>query len=79
MHQAMLKDLRQAEHFIFLEYFIIEEGVFWNSILEILKKRPRWGWRLRSYMTILVVSIPCPVITSGHLAATGSKPSPFQL
>lgn len=36
MHKAMLKELRKAEKFIFLEFFIIEEGEFWNSILEIL-------------------------------------------
>ncbi len=28
MHAAMLDDLKNAEKFIFLEYFIIEEGVF---------------------------------------------------
>ena len=39
MHLAMLEDLKTAEKFIFLEYFIIEEGVFWNSILEILKEK----------------------------------------
>ena len=47
MHQAMLKDLRQAEHFIFLEYFIIEEGVFWNSILEILKEKAALGLEVK--------------------------------
>jgi cardiolipin synthase len=36
---AMLEDLKKAEKFIFMEYFIIEEGIFWNSILEILKEK----------------------------------------
>ena len=39
MHRSMLSDLEKAEHFIFMEYFIIEEGKFWNSILEILQKK----------------------------------------
>lgn len=39
MHPQLLSDLRKAEKFIFMEYFIIEEGKFWNSILEILKRR----------------------------------------
>ena len=39
MWQAMLCDLETAEKFIFMEYFIIEEGEFWNSILEILKRK----------------------------------------
>lgn len=36
LYQAMLVELNKATSFIFLEYFIIEEGVFWNSILDIL-------------------------------------------
>lgn len=47
MHQAMLKDLQQAEHFIFLEYFLIEEGAFCNSILEILKGKVVQGLQVK--------------------------------
>lgn len=47
MHQAMLNDLDKAEKFIFLEYFIIEEGVFWNSILDILKKKAASGLEIK--------------------------------
>ncbi len=43
MYDSMLADLRRAEQFIFLEFFIIEEGIFWNSILEILKEKCRQG------------------------------------
>ena len=43
MHQSMLQDLAKAEKFIFMEYFIIEEGEFWNSILEILKEKASQG------------------------------------
>ena len=46
-HKRLLSDLRSAEKFIFLEYFIIEEGVFWNSILEILKEKARSGVEVR--------------------------------
>ena len=41
----MLEELRKAERYIFLEYFIIQPGVFWDSILEILTERPPRGWR----------------------------------
>lgn len=34
--QSMLLDLKRAEKFIFIESFIIQEGLFWNSILDIL-------------------------------------------
>lgn len=30
MHVSMLEDLRKAEKFIYMEYFIIEEGKFWK-------------------------------------------------
>ena len=33
--KEMLIQLKLAKHFIFLEYFIIEEGVMWGSVLEI--------------------------------------------
>ncbi len=39
----MLDDLNSAEHFIFLEYFIIEKGVFWDSIIKILKRKVQDG------------------------------------
>ena len=43
MHKAILEELKKAEKFILLEYFIIEEGIFWNSILDILKEKSQQG------------------------------------
>ena len=43
MWQQMLEDLRKAEKFIFLEYYIVEEGLMWNSILEILGEKVAQG------------------------------------
>lgn len=43
----ILAELRKAEKFIFLEYFIVEEGVMWNSILEILKEKAKEGVEVR--------------------------------
>lgn len=43
MYLKMLEELEKAEKFIFLEYFIIHEGIFWNSILDILKKKAMSG------------------------------------
>lgn len=37
--EEMLIQLKQAKKFIFLEYFIIEEGFMWNSILDVLKQK----------------------------------------
>ena len=35
----ILPNLKEAKSFIFLEYFIIEEGEVWNSVLEIIKQK----------------------------------------
>lgn len=43
MHKSMLEELKKAEKFIFLEYFIIEDGEFWNSLLEILIEKANSG------------------------------------
>ena len=47
MYSSMLPDLERAEKFIFMEYFIIEEGRFWNSILDILKRKAKEGVTVR--------------------------------
>ena len=44
---AMLEELKKAEKFIFMEYFIIEEGFMWGSILEILVEKARAGVDVR--------------------------------
>ena len=44
---VMLQELRKAERFIFMEYFIIEEGYMWNSILEILEEKVQQGVEVR--------------------------------
>lgn len=43
MLPGFLADLRGAESFILMEYFIIEEGKFWDPILEILKEKAASG------------------------------------
>lgn len=42
-HEALLEELRKAEDFIFMEYFIIQEGKMWNSIEEILVEKVSRG------------------------------------
>lgn len=45
---ARLKDeLSKAQHYIFLEYFIIQEGIMWDSILEILEEKVKKGVDVR--------------------------------
>ena len=44
---ALIEALQSAEHFIFLEYFIIEEGDVWGRILKILEEKVRAGVEVR--------------------------------
>ena len=44
---VMVEELKKAEHFIFLEYFIIEEGLMWDTILDILKEKAAAGLDVR--------------------------------
>lgn len=42
-HGALLESLKQAEKFIFMEYFIVQPGKMWDSIHEILKEKAAQG------------------------------------
>ena len=44
---ALLEELQKAEKFIFLEYFIIDEGYMWGSILKILADKAAQGVDVR--------------------------------
>jgi len=44
---AMLEELRKAEKFIFMEYFIIDEGYMWGEILRILEEKAKAGVDVR--------------------------------
>ncbi len=45
--EEMLRQLEQAKHFIFMEYFIVDEGIMWGRILEILAKKASEGVDVR--------------------------------
>ena len=77
MFEKMITDLENAEKFIFMEYFIIEEGKFWNSILEILKRKATSGVTVR----VLYDDIGCMCTLPGDYAKTlqsyGIEATPF--
>lgn len=47
MFEKMKDELKKAEHFIFMEYFIIQEGKIWSEIFEILKQKVSQGVDVR--------------------------------
>ncbi|MBQ6696389.1 MAG: cardiolipin synthase [Lachnospiraceae bacterium] len=77
MHQRMLTDLETAEKFIYMEYFIIEEGKFWNSILDILKQKAVAGVEVK----VLYDDIGCMMTLPGDyhkiLKNYGIEATPF--
>ena len=45
--EAMLAELEKAEKYIFMEYFIIEEGYMWGRILDVLIRKAAAGVEVR--------------------------------
>lgn len=45
--EPFLAELNKAERYIFLEYFIVEEGVLWGRVLEVLKAKAAQGVEVR--------------------------------
>jgi len=43
----MIEEIKKAERYIFLEFFIIEEGHMWNNMLELLKEKAAAGVEVR--------------------------------
>lgn len=73
----MLAALKAAERFIFLEYFIINTGKMWDSILDILKEKAQAGLEVRllydDYGTINTL----PVNYAAQLRSFGIKTQVF--
>ncbi len=69
MHKSILEEIKKAEKFIFLEYFIIEDGEFWNSILEILKEKAQNGVEVK----VIYDDIGCMGTLPGNYFKTLTK------
>ena len=77
MHRRLLEDLQKAEKFIYMEYFIIDEGEFWNSILDILKQKAAAGVEVK----VMYDDIGCMALLPGDypkiLRSFGIEATPF--
>lgn len=47
MWQSMLEEIKKAEHFVFLQYFIVQEGVMWDALLDLLEQKAKAGVEVR--------------------------------
>lgn len=45
--RELVIQLEKAEKFIFMEYFIVDEGYMWNTILQILRRKVKEGVEVR--------------------------------
>lgn len=62
MYRSLIEDLKKAKKFIFMEYFIIEEGIFWNSVLEVLKEKTDMGVEVK----VIYDDIGCMMTLPGN-------------
>lgn len=63
---GMLEELERAEHYIFLQYFTIQEGEMWDAILEILERKVAEGLDVR----VLYDDIGCLLTLPKHYPRT---------
>ena len=47
MYASLLEELEKAEDFIFMEFFIINEGEVWDSVLDVLRRKAKQGVDVR--------------------------------
>ena len=76
-YKQIINDLKKAKKFIFIEFFIIEEGIFWNSVLDVLREKVDEGLEIK----VLYDDIGCMQTLPGdyykRLQAIGIESVPF--
>lgn len=75
--REMQIQLEKAEHFIFIESFLIEEGVMWDTVLEILKRKVKQGVEVRVLYDGICVIALLPYKYPDYLESFGIKARMF--
>lgn len=70
-YQAMLKELKNAEKYIFFEFFIVAEGKMWSEIQAILVKKAAAGLAVRVMFDDIGSFVTVPNDTKEQLKAKG--------
>ncbi|MEE3420106.1 MAG: cardiolipin synthase [Lachnospiraceae bacterium] len=73
----MLAEMKKAEKYIFLEYFIIEKGEMWDTMLEILKEKAAKGLEVRVMYDDMGSINTMPVKYTKELEAMGIRAVSF--
>ena len=83
-YPELLKELKKAEKFIFMEYFIVNKGTMWNGILEILKEKAQNGVDVRilyddmGSISMLTTKYPKELASYGIKCIPFNKLTPFK-
>ena len=83
-YPSLLKELKSAEKFIFMEYFIINNGIMLENILDILKEKASLGVYVRiiyddmGSIAMLSTNYPKQLSTYGIKCIPFNKVSPFK-
>lgn len=73
MFENMLSDIASARKYIFLEYFIIAEGVMWGRIHELLRKKAAHGVEVRVIYDDIGCMKTLPLLYDRKLRSEGIK------
>lgn len=71
MWQQMLEDLKRAKKFIFLEYYIVDEGLMWDSMLEVLEEKAAQGVEVKMLYDDIGCMVTLPGDYTVHLRSKG--------
>ena len=75
---SMLQELEKAEKFIFMEYFIVQQGDMWDSILDILKRKAEAGVEVRLMYDGTAVLTKLPIKYPQAMEKLGIKTKVFK-
>ena len=75
--EAMLRELEKAEKYIFMEYFIVEEGYMWGRILDVLTRKVKEGVEVRVIYDGMCEMSTLPASYSKLLEAQGIHAKAF--
>ncbi|PKL13055.1 MAG: cardiolipin synthase [Spirochaetae bacterium HGW-Spirochaetae-8] len=75
--QRILEEVGKATRFIFMEYFIIEEGLMWNTMLALLQRKIAEGVHVRLMYDDLGTIQTLPVRYDRHLRELGISVAVF--
>ena len=76
--QRMLEELEKAKKFIFMEYFIVQQGELWDSILDILKRKVEEGVEVRLMYDGTAVLTKLPINYPQAMEELGIKTKVFK-